>query len=156
MRYGSDSEICLQDFTDIWAFTEDCALTRWCRGQGKIPLSEALLLFYELLKKSPEHARWVRYHLAWLFADDVKLELVKLTCINGVQAYHLFMEDETLSEEEEYLLMQSFLVDNPVTDYMATSEITKRSKVIKKQFNIGSELTVAAIERGVLNVSDSV
>lgn len=155
-KYSIDSEESLQTFTDYWQNDPDCSIVKWCRSVGEKSIKDAFPQFRVLIHRSPEHARWIFYHLGWLIDEGFRKELLLACAKSGVQAYHLFMEDETLTEEEDTILLKSILIDDPCPEYIATSDLCSRRKTEARQYNADSEIVIAAIKRGILNVSDSV
>ena len=154
-KYSIDSEENLQTFTDYWQNDPDCSLVLWCRSIGDKTIKEAFPTFRKMINRSPEHARWIFYHLGWLVDDLFRKELLWACSKSGVQSYHLYMEDETLTPEEDMILLKAIIITDPCPEYIATCHLENRKKVKLKLFNEDSEIAQAAIERGILDVSNS-
>ena len=153
LKFCENSTIDMQEFVDIWNIDEDCGIVKWCRKQGNVPLYTKFDEFYNLLKKSPEHARWIHYHLGWIFCDEVRNKLVDIVLTSCTNAYMMMLNDATVSKENMIKLHKDGF--GSCLDFVKTKDVSDEelsillSQEIKK-FNEKSELVQNAIKLGII------
>lgn len=151
MKFDKLDEIDFQDFVDCWENDPDCGLAKWSRSVGHVPMKKGVDRFYKLARKSPEHARWVHYHIGWLFSDDIRNDLIGFVSKDPVQSYLLYCEDYTLSEAQIEVLERSFLdKQNGCLEYISSCENKRNLLAPRTLVNEGSEIVSSLQERGKL------
>lgn len=103
----------LQEFVAQWAFSDDCELALWARSLGEITTGEGRIIFNELIKEAHDLARVSHYHIGFMVSMTVRLEWTNYVCMNSGEAAKMWLEDPTLSDEQDALLEASFR--HPVT-----------------------------------------
>lgn len=108
VKFGKFDTVDFQQFVDCWENDPACGLARWSRKQGNVTMREGVLSFYKLAKKSAEHARWVHYHIGWIFDDEIRNDLIQFVAKDSVQALYLYIEDATITDQQAFVLEKSF------------------------------------------------
>lgn len=145
----SKHEGMFQDFVDAWTVNDTCSLTKWCRRQGNVDMKTGVAAFYEMAARSPEHAKWVHYHIGWTLDYEILLDLTHIVCNNAMQAALMWIEDETLTDEQDEILVNCFrdpITGAPVvTEEIDSGLLVRKKNGAPKQYNNDSEIVIARI-----------
>lgn len=139
-----------RDFVDDWAVLDICPLADWCRLQGDIPFTEGRRRFRLLMSQSPDSAYICHYHIGFLVSYDIRMEWTLGTTRNPSIAAKLWLEDTTLTEEQDEILENAFrdsLLGLPQYVAEIDSGSTVRKKVVQEIYNKDSEIVVGILNR---------
>lgn len=150
--FAKSEDVDFQHFVDQWAVNPDCGLTRWSRSQGHVSMKEGVGNFYRLAERSPEHARWVHYHVGWIFDQEIRMDLIRFAAKESSQAFLLWLQDATLTTEQDAVLEASFR--DPKTgcpglvEAFDSGQVRRVKGMEPQQFNETSEVVRELRARG--------
>jgi hypothetical protein len=139
-----------QDFVNDWAVLDNCPLAEWCREQGDISFSEGRRRFRLLMSQSPMSAYICHYNIGFLVDYEIRMEWTLGAARNPAIAAKMWLEDETLTEEQDIILENAFrdsMLGLPQYIEEIDNGITVRKKTIQKIYNENSEITQGIISR---------
>lgn len=138
------------DFISDWAVLENCPLAEWCKQQGDITFIEGRRRFRLLMSQSPMSAFICHYNIGFLVDYEIRMEWTLGASRNPAIAAKMWLEDETLSEEQDTILANAFrdsMLGLPQYIEEIDNGVTKRKKVFQKIYNSDSEIVKGIIVR---------
>lgn len=139
-----------QDFLNDWNVLENCPLGDWCKHQGDIPFKEGRRRFRLLMSQSPNSAFMTHYHIGFLVDYEIRLEWTLGVSKNPAIAAKLWLEDETLTDDQDKILENSFRDTTlGLPNYVREIDegIITRKKTEIKIYNPDSEIVQGIIAR---------
>lgn len=128
-RYSSTEDV--QEFLSQWAFSDECETAVWVRSLGELTTGDCRELFKTMIDVDHNLARIARFDIGFMVVEEVRLEWTTYAARNSVEAAKLWLDDVTLSDEEDLILEASFR--DPITGAPLYCKAIDTGRLVRKK-----------------------